>query len=143
MSHKTQKPTLDQLIDFATARPGLDFFNYGDASSYRQESRRIKTDLHNFLELMTACFRFVDNLEEALTDELVNSNRRLTLINGRLEYCTGQYYPTEYRPAACAVLVSVLWDARRKIYGDQFSANKFRDHLKRKLSTRVYRRYFQ
>lgn len=28
---------------------------------------------------------------------------------GRLEYTTGQYWPTEYRKAACAVLASALW----------------------------------
>ena len=26
-----------------------------------------------------------------------------------LDYCTGQYWPTEYRAAACAVLASALW----------------------------------
>jgi hypothetical protein len=28
----------------------------------------------------------------------------------RMDYCTGQYWPTEYRKAAAAVLASVLWD---------------------------------
>lgn len=28
----------------------------------------------------------------------------------RIEYTTGQYFPTEYRSAACAVLASALWD---------------------------------
>lgn len=32
----------------------------------------------------------------------------------RLEYCTGQYWPTEYRKAACAVLASALWDQARE-----------------------------
>src|SRR3990167_287401 len=26
-----------------------------------------------------------------------------------IDYCTGQYFPTEYRKAACAVLASALW----------------------------------
>jgi hypothetical protein len=30
-------------------------------------------------------------------------------IEVRLDYCTGQYFPTEYRKAACAVLSSALW----------------------------------
>jgi hypothetical protein len=30
-----------------------------------------------------------------------------------LDYCTGQYFPTEYRRAACAVLASALWSAKR------------------------------
>lgn len=32
----------------------------------------------------------------------------------RLDYCTGQYWCTEYRAAACAVLASALWDCQRK-----------------------------
>jgi hypothetical protein len=28
----------------------------------------------------------------------------------RIDYCTGQYFPTEYRRAVCAVLSSALWD---------------------------------
>ena len=27
-----------------------------------------------------------------------------------VDYCTGQYFPTEYRNAACAVLATALWD---------------------------------
>jgi hypothetical protein len=30
-----------------------------------------------------------------------------------LDYCTGQYWPTEYRRAACAVLASALWAYKR------------------------------
>lgn len=31
----------------------------------------------------------------------------------QIEYCTGQYFPTEYRRAACAVLASAIWAAMR------------------------------
>jgi hypothetical protein len=34
----------------------------------------------------------------------------------RFDYCTGQYFPTEYRAAACAVLASVIWDYFRDSY---------------------------
>ncbi len=30
-----------------------------------------------------------------------------------VDYCTGQYFPTEYRNAACAVLATALWDYAR------------------------------
>src|SRR5208282_1873377 len=38
------------------------------------------------------------------------------MINGtiRIEYCTGQYWPTEYRRAVCAILAYALWDHRRE-----------------------------
>jgi hypothetical protein len=32
----------------------------------------------------------------------------------RIKYCTGQYWCTEYRAAACAVLASALWGYTRK-----------------------------
>jgi hypothetical protein len=34
---------------------------------------------------------------------------RLSWDGAKLDYCTGQYWPTEYRAAACAVLASALW----------------------------------
>jgi len=34
----------------------------------------------------------------------------------RFDYCAGQYFPTEYRAAACAVLASVIWDYFRDSY---------------------------
>ena len=33
----------------------------------------------------------------------------VSLGNWSLDYCTGQYFPTEYRKAVCAVLASALW----------------------------------
>jgi hypothetical protein len=32
----------------------------------------------------------------------------------RIDYCTGQYFVTEYRRAACAVLASALWEYTRE-----------------------------
>jgi hypothetical protein len=40
-------------------------------------------------------------------------NRPLT-GRGRLDYCTGQYWPTEYRRAVCAVMASALWEHTRE-----------------------------
>jgi hypothetical protein len=36
---------------------------------------------------------------------------RLTIDpnTGSISYCTGQYWPTEYRRAVCAVLASAVW----------------------------------
>ena len=31
-----------------------------------------------------------------------------------VSYCTGQYWPTEYRKAACAVLAAALWARKRE-----------------------------
>ena len=41
---------------------------------------------------------------------ICNATGKVTSNTVRLEYCTGQYFPTEYRKAVCAVLSSALWD---------------------------------
>lgn len=99
---------------FITQRPGLDFANYGDPSSYRAEIRKITRQRKDALELLRAV-----ELRESITAEDICAAfprafaGRLSLVekNGKpaLAYCAGQYCPTEYRAAACAVLASVLW----------------------------------
>lgn len=110
------------LDKFAEQRPGLDFGNYGDVSAYRAESRSITRDLHHYRELA----RYVERHDSITADMLLAATRaysgRLTLNDCRatyddgsvyyvfsVSYCTGQYFPTEYRRAACAVLASALW----------------------------------
>ncbi len=115
------KPTKEQIVALLDAwirqRPGLDYGNYGDPVSYRAEVRSIGKDLQHARTLLRAV-----ELSGITADELAESfNRaysgRLSLIEHKgkpaLDYCTGQYWPTEYRRAACAVLSSALWAYKR------------------------------
>lgn len=89
-------------------RPGLEFGNYGDVSSYRSELRKITRDLNDARTLLAAIeWRSigVDALALALRDAW---SGRLTWDGERLDYCTGQYWPTEYRAAVCAGLALAL-----------------------------------
>jgi hypothetical protein len=98
-------------------RPGLDFANYGDIKTYRSALRSITKDRAEALQLLRAV-----ELRDSITAEMMVAafpraySGRLRLEkrekDGKwvLDYCTGQYWPTEYRRAACAVLASVLWD---------------------------------
>ena len=69
---------------------------------------------------------------------------------GYLEYCTGQYWPTEYRRAACAVLASAIWDYWREDImpprGTEFCVPSLGDALrargKRIFGARIQRRWF-
>lgn len=139
--------TLSLLQRFAFQRPGLDFANYGDVKAYRAESREITRDLHDFNELMSLAASRVEGLDGKLSDYLSKSSGRLTLVGGRLEYCTGQYFPTEYRPAASRVLRDLIWADYRDeknsegnpVYSD---GNAIRKAIKRNLSRRVGRLYF-
>ena len=132
---------LHALESYAKQRPGLDFANYGDVSAYRSESRSITKDLHNVLELLSA----VSWRDSITGDDIIKASEsafsgRLSLIADgeslRIEYCTGQYFPTEYRRAVCAVLSRVLWQywASDLDTGDQVR-KAARDNLSRSVTT--------
>lgn len=106
---------LEALRAHVNGRPGLEFANYGDIRAYRAESRQILRDKRDFEQLFNA----VSWRDSLTADDLQAATRaysgRLQIKEGperrvTVEYCTGQYYPTEYRKAACAVLAAALWD---------------------------------
>lgn len=118
----TRAPTdteRDQILAvlraFINSRPGLDPRNYGDVSTYRAESRAITKDRDHALTLLqyVTWNRSIDAaaLRAAFRDAFGGRLSLDTDAKGRmrLHYCTGQYYPTEYRRAACAVLASATW----------------------------------
>jgi hypothetical protein len=104
------------LHKFINQRPGLEFGNYGDVKTYRAEVRSIGKDLREARQLLRA----VELRDTITADDIIKASQgaysgRLTItpVDGggfRLDYCTGQYFPTEYRRAVCAVLSSALWD---------------------------------
>lgn len=100
---------LNALQVFINQRPGLEFGNYGDLAAYRAEYRAILTDKKHALILLNAV-----RWRESITAEDIKArfsaySSRLSWDGEKLDYCTGQYWPTEYRRAACAVLASILW----------------------------------
>jgi hypothetical protein len=107
------------LETFIRSRPGLEYANYGCLSAYRSEARSITRDKRDAETLLDAV-RYQDTIT---ADCLIAAARgaysgRLSIVEREdgevaINYCTGQYYPTEYRRAACAVLASALWAARR------------------------------
>lgn len=101
---------------FMGQKPGLEFGNYGDVSAYRSEMRSITKDLHHARQLLRAVsWResiTADNLKEAF--RAFSGRLSWDSEKKRLDYCTGQYFPTEYRKAVCAVLASALWDFHRE-----------------------------
>lgn len=187
------------LSTWVAQRPGLEFGNYGDVTSYRSEMRRITAQRHDFDTLLAAVsWRKsidADALRAAFRDAY---SGRLTLhedsecahgpgavstcggcrrswcdacdpcpsamcpwCNGaggskaertgrvRLKYCTGQYWPTEYRAAACAVLASALWAYWRDCCPDDEAARRglspgswVRCTARRELGAPLARRWF-
>lgn len=123
MNTQTATPSKETILAalsaFARQRPGLDFSNYGDCKSYNAEMRSITKTLADFHILRRSV-----ELSDGITAEmLMEASRRA--FSGRLsftvrdngavavDYCAGQYWPTEYRNAACSVLASALWNHRR------------------------------
>ena len=128
----TRDNILLALRAFVAQRPGLEYGNYGDWPNYRSEMRRITKQRHDAETLLSYVERSGMSTETLLSGFRAFSGR-LTWTpvtytaetcpgrpcadgcdhvgsGGRLDYCTGQYFPTEYRSAACAVLVSALWN---------------------------------
>lgn len=110
---------LQALNAWVRQRPGLEFGNYGNVSAYRAELRSITRDRRH-AETMLASIAWRDSIT---ADAILQGARdafsgRLTLTEGpdgavSVDYCTGQYWPTEYRRAVCAVCSSILWGYAR------------------------------
>ena len=106
---------LHALAAFARQRPGMDPRNYGDWRAYRRASASVTADLAHFRELLAAG-SWRDSITAADILEAARGaySGRLSIEEEpdgsvRISYCTGQYFPTEYRRAACAVLAAALW----------------------------------
>ena len=145
------------LESFANQRPGLEPGNYGSGRdgfrAYRAESREITKDLHDVRQLLS----HLSWRESVTAEHLEQSARssysgRLSLKfddeNGlRVDYCTGQYFPTEYRRAVCAVLAGAIWSATREDMenGDvkgESPGTRIRDAFRREFGLRIARRWF-
>lgn len=116
MSTPTKYQMTALLRAWIDQRPGLEYCNYGDPTAYRSEYRRIQQQKKDALELLYAVERSNMTDEQLFAGFRAFSGRLQIVPAGdefRLEYCTGQYWPTEYRAAACAVLASALWDYHR------------------------------
>lgn len=133
MTTPTRDAILNALAAFVAQRPGLEYGNYGDPSTYRAELRRITKQRHD-AEALIAKVRQTSITAEALLAAFRSFSGRLTphVLNAdtvTLDYCTGQYWPTEYRAAVCSVLTTALWDYWRDDYmtrmGDLAGARDF------------------
>lgn len=108
----TKEKIIAELHKFISKRPGMDFADYGDVTTYRADYRGILKDYDHARQLL----RFVEMSCSITADDIIKASERA--FSGRLEwdaekqrfcYTTGQYFPTEYRAAACAVLASAIW----------------------------------
>ena len=105
---------INALEAWVDQKPCLSFADYGDNKYYQQDYRGILQAKHDFYTIL----RQVELRDSLTADDLIKGfdsfSGRLSIAedddqNIKLDYCTGQYWPTEYRSAACAVVASALW----------------------------------
>lgn len=153
MTKVTRENALELLTAFVNQRPGLDFANYGDSKSYNAESREITKDRADYFELVAwladRCKygRAQDTPSARVFGWLSKSTGRVLLVEGELTYHEGQYFPTEYRPAAARLVANIIWsdlsNERNKDGSETYpTADAMRKVARMRLSRRVYRNYF-
>lgn len=135
---------LAALNDFMRQRPGLEYGNYGSMSAYRSEQRAIQRDFRDAQELLAAVAARGDISAKDLVSATSAFSGRLRLVFptpklARVEYITGQYFPTEYRKAVCAVLAAALWAYWREYFD---TGDEIRKMARNELSRGVAERWF-
>lgn len=116
----SKEQLLEALAKFINQRSGIEFGNYqsGDWKSSREAFMGDYRPILRHGRHARTLLRAVRVRDSLTAEHLIEATRA---YSGRLqfkenesgvyvEYTTGQYFPTEYRNAACAVLASALWD---------------------------------
>lgn len=97
--------SLVTIVAFASQNPRLDFRDYGDVAAYRSDSRRITSSWHDVNKAVNSCrIHGVTDADVKQAADGAFSGRLSFNGDGSIDYCAGQYWPTEYRAAAAAVL---------------------------------------
>ncbi len=124
----SKQAIIQALHKFISQRSGMDYRNYGERESFMGDYRPILKHGRQARQLL----REVE-LRDSITAEQIQAATRaycgrLQLVERdgavAVDYTTGQYFATEYRRAACAVLAQCLWDWLAKDCKDGHSIRK-------------------
>jgi hypothetical protein len=147
---------LETLHRFIAQRPGLDPRNYishhrdiEGIAAYRSDSRAITKDRHDAEALLA----YIERRDSITAEDIIRASKnafagRLTIApkgdGFEVDYCTGQYWPMEYRRATAAVAVSAIWERLREDLpkGPPMEAKTVRDAARRELGVALARRWF-
>lgn len=148
----TKDQILEALHAFISKRPNLDPRDYisdwrdeEGRKTYRREAAEITRDLKHARILLSAI-----DIRHSITaqDIITAANGRLTIKiaddgTPKIDYCVGQYFPTEYRKATAAVAASVLWDYWRSntTIGDG-TGDRIRNTARKEFGRGLASRYF-
>lgn len=141
--------TLEQytaaLRAFILQRPRFEPANYGGcAAAYRADYARCLADRNDALALLAHVSRASDTtaMERSIADALRGSRLEWNDGTQSLDYCTGQYFPTEYRNAACQLLARTLWAYWRGNVPADCSREVMMRTARNALGLRLARRWF-
>ena len=127
------------------SRPNLDPRDYGrDAAAYRADQRTTLTDRAHALKLLAAV-ESRDSITAAMMLDPYRNTGRFTIKQDgqtiRADYCTGQYWATEYRAGAARYLANLLWDYLRE-QCNATTGDQIRKQARLMLGAPLARRFF-
>ena len=143
MNTETTQPTRGEILSllsrFINQRPGFEWGNYAPyRDAYRADYNKALRDKHD-AEMLLAEVSWRDSIDAKKILYVLTSGDRLEWNGKGLEYTAGQYFPTEYRAAACRILSTILWNYFR----DDCEAKSPREYaLKSIRNKRLARRWF-
>lgn len=97
---------LDDLTNFVMTRPRFEPELFGCYADYKREWRESLRDRDDALRMI----RFIENHESITFKDIVQHfGSRLRYVENELDYIPNQYYPAEYRAAACSMLSNIIF----------------------------------
>lgn len=141
----SKETILNALAAFVAQRPGFEPGNYATAADLRADQRRATRQRHD-AEAMIGWIRWHNIDADALRIAL--SRGRLTWTEdgqggGTLDYCTGQYWCTEFRAGVCRALSSAIWDYLRDSRADMADGDTIRAAARHEFGLNIARRWFE
>ena len=139
MTTPNKQLLIQLLTTWVHQRPGLEAWNY-TSLTYRAEIRSIGRQLSDARTLLRAV-EGSGITAEAIVERLKTGRLNLRDSGEELDYCTGSYWPTEYRAAACRVCSDLLWAYIRESY-PHFDGTELRRYFSRWFGKGLQKRWF-
>lgn len=157
---KLKDNIIKALRAFIAQRSGLERGAYGDPRvpdggtgdrAYSADKRAITRDLTDAKQLIREVELSAMTAAQLVEGFGAYSGRLSIATDGesvRLDYTAGQYFPTEYRKAVCAVCARALWDHYREAYAagarpGESAGDAIRRRFREVLGKRIADRWFR
>lgn len=109
---KTFPTALQALSAFVAQRSGINYADYGNRDAYMGDYRPMIQQGKDFRKMAAFAFYSSVNNEDIIkaSDQVFSGRLQFDVISGQyaVNYCTGQYFPTEYRLASCWLISRVI-----------------------------------